>query len=529
MTIFPRSPTIIERPSFRPANVDPRHILDIDRSPVTPPEPEFKAPRATFTSASRGFAWSFAAGVAVLIASFIAQIVLGRILTASEYGTYAIAISFSDILGVFRDGGVVRWLMQFELREFRLHVNRAYLLTMLCSLIVAGLMVAASGIVGSVYANLAVTALLLVLSISFPIGAYSAVAQAQLQVEHKFQQMAGIKAIYGLVRYACAVILAYLGFGPICFAWAVVVASLVEAVLLGLGTRLPLLPEFWRWRECWGIFRESAWSLTGASASAVLRQVDYVVLGLLVPTAIVGRYYFAFQLVMQPVLLFNESLRKIVLPTFSQLKGTPDRETRGLWYGGVFIGTVAAPLLMTLGVGAYAVDEILWGGKWAPAVPAIQCLCVAMPLHLLSLFCESIASSHGRFRLWTLIGLARGLGTILAAILAAWLSQGSHLPVIAAVMAAYLCVSSTAATVAMMNLLKLSNSALWRGFLPPYLLSVCVGLLLMVCDPSYGTLPWLAIPILSGCFALALLVGMYLAARPQLRELTKMIQRFVMR
>lgn len=486
-----------------------------------------ETPRATFTTVSRGFAWSFAAGVLVLVASFLAQIILGRILTADEFGTYAIAISFNDMISVFRDGGVVRWLMQFNLLDFRRFVGKAYLLTMLCSFAIAGVMALAAVCAGAIYANSEVTYLMLVLALAFPIGAYSAVAQAQLQVEHQFRQMAYIKTAYGVTRYVVAVLLAVLGAGPLSFAWAVVVASTLEAILFGFWTGLPILPQHRSLRNSRQVLRESSWSLAGASASAILRQVDYAVLGLLVSQSLLGLYYFAYQLVMQPVLLINESLRKVVLPSFSQLKGAGERESRGLWYGGVFMGTVASPALMLLGIIASPLDQILWGGKWQLAVPAIQVFCAAMPLHLVSLFSESIASSHGRFRLWTMIGFLRGVGLICAAASAPWLMGRENLPGIAGVLAAYLFISSVLATVTMLHYLELANHPLWGGFFPPYLLCLLLGGGILFLRPVNEDPPWLAIPLLTLLFGIMFLLSLRVAAWPQLRELLGMLRKFL--
>jgi O-antigen/teichoic acid export membrane protein len=490
---------------------------------------EPSTPRATFSSASRGFAWSFAAGILVLAASFIAQIALGRILTHGEFGTYAIAISFNDMISVFRDGGVVRWLMQFNLKDFQRYVGKAYLLTMLFSFLVAGIMVVAAFAAGAIYGNGDATWLMLVLAISFPIGAYSAVAQAQLQVEHRFQQMAYIKSAYGVSRYVIAVVMAFAGFGSMSFAWAVVFASLLEAILFKFWSRLPVFPAHRSIGDSKSIVRESSWSLAGASASAILRQVDYAVLGLLVPRGTLGLYYFAFQLVMQPVLLINESLRKVVLPSFSQLKGAGDRESRGIWYGGVFMGTVAAPILMLLAVVAAPLDQLLWEGKWQAAVPAIQLLCVAMPLHLVSLFCESIASSHGRFRLWTAIGFLRGFGTVIAAAVAPLLVGYTNVAGIALVISVYLFFSASTATIVMLRYLQLSNRALWEGFFPPYLISLGIGAGILWLHPTQADPPWKAIPILTLLFFTGFGCALALVARRQLRELIQMLRKFMVR
>lgn len=482
-------------------------------------------PQATFASASRGFAWSLAASLAVVVVSFAAQIALGRLLTETDFGVYAIAISFSDMISVFRDGGVARWLGRYPPGEFQRQAAKAYLLTWISSLLVAGFMIVAAFGVGRIYRAPEVTPVMLVLAATFPLGAYSVIALAQLQVLHDFRRMAWVKVISGMLRYGLAVLLAVRGFGPFSFVWPVVATTIVELGLYRGITGLPWVPVGATWAGCREVFRESKWSLSGTFSSALLRQSDYATLGLLVPTAVVGTYYFAFQLVMQPVLLFSDSLRKVVLPTFGQFAGEEERERRSLRYGGIFIGMIAAPLLFLLAANASALNELLWAGRWTAAVPAIQVLAAAMPMHLLSLFCDSIAMAHGRFRLWTSVVLLRGVGTVLAAAIAAFVGHFTDVTAMAQVMAAYLAISAVVAICAILGAAELPKRPAWNGFLPPYLIGLAVTVCLVALAPKTQPMPLVSLVITSGLFLVSVTALGLVVCRGHMRELIQMLQR----
>ncbi len=482
-------------------------------------------PQATFASASRGFAWSLAASLVVVVVSFAAQIALGRLLTETDFGIYAIAISFSDMISVFRDGGVARWLGRHPPGEFQRQAGKAYLLTWICSLLVAGFMIAAAFGVGRIYRAPEVTPVMLVLAATFPLGAYSVLALAQLQVLHDFRTMAWVKVLSGVVRYGLAVLLALRGFGPFSFVWPVVATTLLELGLYRGLTGLPWIPVGATWADCREVFRETKWSLSGTFSSALLRQSDYATLGFLVPTAVLGSYYFAFQLVMQPVLLFSDSLRRVVLPTFGQFAGEEHRERRSLRYGGIFIGMIAAPLLFLLAVNASALNDLLWAGRWAGAVPGIQVLAAAMPLHLLSLFCDSIAMAHGRFRLWTSVVLLRGLGTVLAAALAAFVGHFTDVTAMAQVMAAYLALSAVVAAWAILDAADLPKRPAWTGFFPPYLIGLVVTVCLVTLAPKPHPMPVVSLVITSGLFLVSVTAIGLAFCRSHLSELAQMLQR----
>ncbi len=415
----------------------------------------------SFATASRGFGWSFMASLLVMFASLVAQFFLGRFLSIRDFGVYAIAISCANMVMVFRDGGVAHWLGRMTVDEFQRVRGNAMCLAFASSLLVGTLLGVLAYPIGWLYGEPQVTWVLLVLATSFPFGAYAIVGQARLQVELRFETMATIKLVSGYLRYGLTVLLAARGCGPLSFAWPVLVVALLEMGLFAWWTRLPLRGSDFSWSAAREVFSQSKWSLSGSFSAALLRQCDYAVLGLLVPTSVVGAYYFAFQLAIQPVLLIGESLRKVVLPLFARVSGDPAREYRSLTYAGTFLGIVAAPLMMLLVVTGGPLLELLWGGKWAISVVPLQLLAFAMPIHLVSVFCESLAQSRGQFRLWTAAVLLRGIGLGVAATLAAAVAGYADIDVLTLVLAFYLAVSGLIETVLIVRWLDLPLSALW--------------------------------------------------------------------
>ena len=196
--------------------------------------------RATFSTASRGFSWSFVSSLLVLLASLAAQLALGRLLSKSDFGIYAIAISFSNLLVVFRDGGVNRWLSRMSRGEFDRAIGKATSVAVLSCVVVALIVAFLSWPVGAIYGQSQVTDVLLVLALGLVISPYTVVGLAKLNVDLRFREMAWIKLLSGFVRYGLAILLAWRGFGPLSFAWPVVAVAIVETALYAWLTRIPV-------------------------------------------------------------------------------------------------------------------------------------------------------------------------------------------------------------------------------------------------------------------------------------------------
>lgn len=433
--------------------------------------------RPLFRVASRGVAWSMVASATVLLASSLAQFVLGLLLDETDYAVYALAYASSDFLVVFRDGGVQLWLSRLDTRRFRRFEGHAFWLATVCSVVTSLLLVALALVVSrpEFFDDSRIRTYLLVLASAFPWTAYSSVAQAKLQVELRFRTMAIIKVVSGITRHGLVITLAYFGWGALSFAIAFFAIVFLELVAYYLATRIqPWRTRFSLRRSC-SIFRSARWSVGGALATAVLRQSDYVVLGLIASKVVVGCYFFAYQIAMQPVMLFSESLRRVVLPTFSsRFKGVAD-QARLLRYVGVFVGGIATTGMVGLAVVAAPLEAMLWGGRWARSVPAIEFFSLVMPLHLAGFVVEMVTQSQGRFRLWTSAVLLRGLGFGAAAGLAGVLGETTDPGRVAAVVSVYIGVSAILQVVYMMRQLGASPLPFFASLLPPYLCALAVA------------------------------------------------------
>lgn len=246
----------------------------------------------------------------------------------------------------------------------------------------------------------------------------------------------------------------------------------------------------WQSRPHWGrvhtIFRESRWVFSGTFASSLFRQVDYLVLGLLASAATVGVYFFAFQLAVQPLLLFGQSLRRVLIPTFSLAGIDTERRLRAVVRSAAFIGLIASGLFLLFALLAGMIESVLWRGRWQAAVPAMRWLAAAMPLHLFALLTRMIAQSDGRFRLWGAVVLGRSVGLGLTVFGAASVWPDRPTPIAIAV-ALYLASSSIVEATYVMRRLRIAIRPVLEVVVPPYAFSVAVA---VACSYLVKFVPW---------------------------------------
>lgn len=387
--------------------------------------------------------------------SLVTQIILGWLLIDRDFGVYAIAVALADFLRVFRDGGVSLWLARLPEDEFDQWAGPAYWLSFGCSLVTGGLLMLIAYPLGWIYAEPDITKLVLILALTFPIGSYTTVASPRLQVQLRFGSLATLRILSAILRYTCVIFLAWYGWGPYSFVVPMPVVMLFEGALCYYWTRHSYWSTPSSWHMCRQLLGKSGWSMYGSFATAILRQFDYAVYGLIAAASIVGVYFFAYQLTMQLVLLFSESLRRVVLPVFHRVSDDRAQQQRGLLLSGAFLGLIAGPAMFLLAVVAADLEQTLWHGRWIAAVPSIRLLAFAMPLHLTAFFIEMLVQSQGRFRLWTITVLVRGLGLGAAAWVGGLLGGRAEPACMAAAIAVYIGVTAVIEMVVLLRQLQL--------------------------------------------------------------------------
>ncbi len=168
-------------------------------------------------------------------------------MSKEDFGIYALAVSFSTLLQVFRDGGVQYWLARQDETRYRENQAAAFWLTVTASLVVALTLVVISPLIGRLYHSEDAARLVLLLGLATPLLSLSIVSDAGLQVSMRFRELSFIRGLTGVLRHVLTVLLAYFGFGPYSFVYPIFAVAIVQATVSFwlTGTRP------WQFRLTW--------------------------------------------------------------------------------------------------------------------------------------------------------------------------------------------------------------------------------------------------------------------------------------
>ncbi|MEX2380774.1 MAG: lipopolysaccharide biosynthesis protein [Opitutales bacterium] len=309
-------------------------------------------------------------------------VVLGRLLTPADFGLVGVAlvvVGFSHIfcqLGVGPavvqkaeiDGGLLR--VAFTLSVF-LGVGFALLIFFLAPAIAAFFSQADPGMQ-------ALSPILQVIALIFPIKGIGIVAEALLQRALRFRLLASIEVISYAVGYGgVGVISAAAGMG----AWALVFAHLTQSILkVGITLCFQRHPA-WPSLEYNSVKKLSYFGsgFTFARiANYFANQGDNVVVGRWLGADALGYYGRAYQLMAMPAVLIGQVLDKVLFPLMAKVQKQKGQLANAYLKSVSLTSLLVLPTSVALFILAPEVIELLLGSQWLAAVAPFQILAIGM-------------------------------------------------------------------------------------------------------------------------------------------------------
>lgn len=321
----------------------------------------------------------------ILIASVISRvfsllqaIVLGMILQAPDYGTFAAASGFAMLTGVFRGGGMWMLLGGIEPERFRSDAPPIFWAGMTVGALGAALTAAAAFPVQARYDHAGVVGVMLLLALQLLITPLCQYAQMALTSGPEQGRLPSILLASSILRILAAVGIALGGGGALALILPPMLGTVFESAvcvrMVGFGRR-----DFTTTRTKW---LEALWSMKPVlplvALSSIGTQGDYFVGSLTLTVASLGLYGFAYQVANQPYLLLTLVLQRVLVQVAARVRADASK-------AGEHVANTAAtafflvPAICT-GIACLfpMIETIVWGGKWSQAVPLVAILSVGL-------------------------------------------------------------------------------------------------------------------------------------------------------
>jgi len=324
------------------------------------------------TSVRRSLAIVVVENQLIFALQFAMYIIVARLLTPQEIGLYSIAVITLSAAQVLRDFGVVAYIIkESELTTEKIRAASAISFSVSWSLAV--LVFLASFPLAHFYEEPRLKALTWVLAANFVMIPFGAISMAVLRREFQMGRIFAIRVTSAFASAATSVVLALLGFGPMCLALGNTVNTAVTVVGARLfrPARLPLWPSFRGVRK---ILTFSGQTLTSSLLMEASRAAPDAILGKVIGPAGVALFGRAAGFVDVFARFMSQAMWSVTLPFFSKVKREGEEVGPALARAQSHLVGVAWPFYAVLGLAAHPVMLTVFGNQWVASIPVLRWL-----------------------------------------------------------------------------------------------------------------------------------------------------------
>lgn len=356
---------------------------------------------------ARGVAMLSGATIAGKAVSTLGQIVLALLLLPEEFGLIALAFTVMAFTRAFEQLGLREMLIREQSKLDRWS-NSAMWLAAFLGVCGGAVAVCIAPLAGLAFGEPDLFYLILVLAPASPLVSMSQICEAKLERDLRYGQVTVIQFGGLLIQTIIAIACATAGLGALSIVIPKPIIALLRLIYSWrlVQPRVRARPQLHRWR----LLLKRGWPITASALlTAGTENADYLILGLIAPTAAVGFYYFAFMQSTQIVWMFCLSLCRVLVPSLSTLKDDPAKQVNAYLRGVGLVGLAIAPLCVMQAALAGPLLRLLFGDKWLESIPLLQLLSLSVLSSVITWPIVSLIMAQGRYGLRlviTGIGLA---------------------------------------------------------------------------------------------------------------------------
>lgn len=341
----------------------------------------------------RGLFFSMFGKYMLRVINLLSTIIIVRLLTPTEIGTFAIASSFVMVLTEIKLLGANAYLVRAEVLDGE-KIRKAYGMTILMCWGIAAALVLGSASLATFFKHEEIQQVFIILALSFLVAPYISVPDAILTRSYRFKEVSIIEMSAALLQAGSTLLMVFKGFSFYALAWGQFIGMICRFVLSLYFTRDTKIyrPEFKGISEIakLGIF---------TSASNIMRRIHYsatdLVIGRLGTPAEVGIFSRGMGFIDFISQIVLDGVGSVAQPYMSDLK------RRGSDIAAAYIKTTTLlcslvwPILAVAGYSSLPAIRLLFGEQWDASAPIATVLAVWMLIKVTGFFSPPVLIAVG--------------------------------------------------------------------------------------------------------------------------------------
>ncbi len=330
------------------------------------------------------------------IFTFGSGIVVLRVLSVEDVGTYALALAIVTLVIAVNELGLIPTIIRWE--DNPEHAARtAYTLVLVSSVLWYIAILSTAPMLADAFGNPEVSGVLRVLGLTVLIDGFSSMPVAFLNRGFHQDRMTISESSSMVVQIVVTVSLAFWGAGPYALAWGQVTSNAVAVVFMILLVQHRALPG-WHRPHVGPLLRFGSPIAGGALMREGAVNVDGLVVGGVLGTVQLGFYQLAFNLGSLPQNTIGATLTRVLYAGFARLQDDRERFDNAVRRATALIVAGTVPMVVLIAALAAPIVQFLYGAKWDPAIPVLRLLVILGGMRVLLNALLDIIVADGRPR-----------------------------------------------------------------------------------------------------------------------------------
>lgn len=361
-----------------------------------------------------------AAQLTIRFSRLFATVMLSRLLLPQDYGLSAIVLTVYEFISLFTRNGIAAKVVQASDAEVEQVANTAYRMTWIfCGGLVAVQLLLAVPI-GWLYSDMRVAAPIALMSFIYFATPLCSMQGAFQQREGRLGRFAFASAAQVVVDNLLTAVFALFGLGL----WAIILPKILVAPIWVVVVRfghpwrpqknLPLLPM-----QGWKDIARFSRSVLGVELLTTLQaNIDNLLVGYFLGIQALGIYYFAFNagLGITQGLIFAAGIA--IYPHLCEVRSQPLALRSRFRQTLRTMSLTMVPLIILQASFAPIYVPIIFGAKWAPAIPVLSLICLSALARPFAATCSQLLKAIGRPEIelrWQLVNTILLIAALLVA------------------------------------------------------------------------------------------------------------------
>ncbi len=353
----------------------------------------------------RGISWVGGLRLATRFIAFARTIVIARILSPADFGSFSIIALLLSSTDIFTDTGLDIFLLQ-EKGSIKKYISSAWILSIARGLVLTILVLCFTPFVIRFFRLPSLLSMLLLASLVPLIKGFTnpaiVVFQKQLEFNKDFYYQTSVFAVDSI----SALSLTYILRSPIGLVGGLVIGALFELFLSFFVVKMT--PRFQINRKLLArFFYRGKWLTLAGIFHYLYQNADDIIVGRILGAGQLGLYTMAYKFSLLPLSEISDVVQRVTFPVYVKIANDPER------LKSAFLKTTSAITFLTLPIGLFLFlypKEILGtvlGNSWINAAPALQVLAIFGIVHSVSGSASSLFLSLHKQKMLTLLTLVK--------------------------------------------------------------------------------------------------------------------------